>query len=365
MVTVEDESLVRPVMQYQALIVEQDEKVLEEVVEVVESLDHRHIECSNQADAIAYLRGEENQPSYIVSGLLIPVKPRSRRCLPDTCRHFLHQSRKITQRPFIVTAPWQYAAKGYGPAMVRSGAFDLIDLPAPSRGRSLSESIRHALRESRPLEPPDSKNPPEAFTEGTLTFYNDRIELNGVALFETGELGHAEQFLRLLTMPNDHGRRPKLGGYRLSKLLNGASQDAISSMVLRLRRKISAKLGRELNVRVGKFNVVATNEGGGYYVPATITVEDKTNDTEPARPKVCELIDPSCNTRQHRIIEALCTGETLTRHAVEQLCRVSERTAKRDLGILRDKGLVEFVGYGQRGCWRLKDKAICQTIPSE
>ena len=128
-------------MQYQALLVERDENVLEEVIEVVESLGHRHDECSNQADALDYLCGGEKLPSYIISGLLIPAKPKSRRCLPDTCRHFLHQSRMITQRPLIVTASAEYAAKGYGPMLVRSGAFDLIDLPAPSRGRSLSESI--------------------------------------------------------------------------------------------------------------------------------------------------------------------------------------------------------------------------------
>ena len=352
-------------MHYQALLVERKENVLKEVIEDVESLGHQHVEYTNQEDALNYLRNVKNLPSYIISSLLILANPTSLRCLPDTCHNFIYQSRLITQRPFIVTAPRQYVAKGYGPALVRAGAFDLIDLPAPSKGRSLSVAIRHALRASRSLEPPDSKNPPKAFTGGTLTFYNDRIELNGIMLLKTGELGLAERFLRLLTKLNSNGRRPKRGGTWLQKALSGASQDAISSMVLRLRRSISSKLGRELNVRIGKFDVVATNAGGGYFIPETITVEDKTNNIEPPSSTTCELIDTSCSTRQHKIIKTLCHGETLTNRAVMKLCGISKRTARRDFEALRDKNLIEFVGYGVQGYWRLKDRAICQTIARE
>lgn len=352
-------------MHHQALLVEQNENILGEVIEDVESLGHHHVEYTNQEDALNYLHNVKKLPSYIISGLLILANPTSQRCLPDTCHNFLYQSRLITQRPFIVTAPWQYAAKGFGSAVARAGAFDMIDLPGPSRGRSLSVSIRHALRESRSLEPPDSKNPPKTFTGGTLTFYNDRIELNGVMLLETGELGHAERFLRLLTKPNSNGKRPRHGGTWLQKALGGASQDAISSMVLRLRRNISSKLGRELNVRVNKFDVVATSAGGGYFIPATITVEDKTNDVKPPSSIACDLIDTNGNTRQHKILEALCHGEALTSQAVMKLCGISKRTARRDMVDLRDKNLIEFVGYGVQGYWRLKDRAICQTITRE
>ena len=122
---------------------------------------------------------------------------------------------------------------------------------------------------------------------------------------------------------------------------------------------------RELNIRVGRYDVVATAEGGGYFIPATITVEDKTNVIEPPSPIACELNDIGCNTRQHKIIEALCKDTTLTRHEVQRLFRISEKTAKRDLGTLRDKGWIEFVGCGMRGYWQLKDRTICQTIASE
>ncbi|MCD4826134.1 MAG: DeoR family transcriptional regulator, partial [Phycisphaerae bacterium] len=220
-------------------------------------------------------------------------------------------------------------------------------------------------RESLPFISPESKNPPEAFTEGTLSFYNDRTELNGVVLLETGELGHAERLLRLLTTPTTSGRRPKLGGRRLQKALGGASQDAISSMVFRLRRKIMRQFRRDLNIRVGRHDVIATADGGGYLVPMTITAEDKTNDIEPPTSMASELIETGCNIRQHKIIEAICRAGQISRKEIQQLCGVSAKTAKRDLCFLRDKGLVEFVGYGMTGSWRLKDPTICQTIACE
>ena len=78
-----------------------------------------------------------------------------------------------------------------------------------------------------------------------------------------------------------------------------------------------------------------------------------------------ELLDTGCNTRQHKIIEAICRAGQITRQEVQRLCRVSVITAKRDLGALRSKGLVEFAGYGMAGYWRLKDPTICQTIVCE
>ena len=69
--------------------------------------------------------------------------------------------------------------------------------------------------------------------------------------------------------------------------------------------------------------------------------------------------------RQHKIIEAIRRAGQISRQEVQRLSRVSVITAKRDLGILRGKGLVEFVGYGMADYWRLKDPTICQSAACE
>jgi hypothetical protein len=292
----------------------------------------------------------------------MPVKARSRRLEPDTCQHFLHQTKRLTRRPFIVTAPAEYAVKGYGPMLVRAGAFDMVDLPAPSRGRSLSGAIRHALREGKALHGPDvSERAARPFTGGTLTFFSDRVELDGVPFLETGQFGCAEDLLRLLTTPNEHGRRPRIGGTRLQRLLDGATQNAIGLAVLRLRRRVADRMLRAAGVQVGHQDLIATAPEG-YFVPDSIDVEDKTQDHPPAavRCNPVHLADLAANARQHLIIETLCQRGRLTRGEVEKLCRVAPRTARRDLNELRDRGLVEFAGKGKAGWWQLCDPGICE-----
>lgn len=341
-------------MKHLALIIEHDPAIREEVIEIVRSLGHEFTAVRSQKEGLNFLR--EKTPSYIIAALLMPVDVNAKLHTPDNCLHFIHQAQKICTKPIIVTASCEFVMKGYGPKLMRAGAFDLIDRPEPTKGRSLSEAIRDALRGKKHHDTADFNFfNARSFTGGTLCLYKDRIELNGFVIVESEDIGMVEEFLRLLVIPTPTGRRQKYSLNKLVRLLDASSPAAIISMVCRLRRKIFVKFMRELNIKISLQQVIVNNHGrsGGYYLSENITVIDKTHEKVIFQGAPETVSYPDLTPRQIKIVEFVCLKHEITRAIAAQICHCSERTALRELTELKKKGVLEFLGHGPLGIWRL------------
>ncbi|MCI0471204.1 MAG: hypothetical protein L0Y73_06060, partial [Candidatus Aminicenantes bacterium] len=107
--------------------------------------------------------------------------------------------------PIIITGSKEYATKGYAAKLVRAGAFDFIDLPEPSSGRSLSEAVRDAMRREKKKE--FDEITVKDFVSGDMVFYDSRVELCGLILTDIDDFGLTHKFLNLLTKLTFAGKR--------------------------------------------------------------------------------------------------------------------------------------------------------------
>ena len=74
---------------------------------------------------------------------------------------------------------------------------------------------------------------------------------------------------------------------------------------------------------------------------------DRTND--PVRPAPGVRLNP----RQRWYLDALASGQDVRARHLQRLWNVSEKTARRDIAALKERGMIEFVGPLRTGRYRL------------
>ncbi len=131
-----------------ALIVEDDPRIRDTVVDVVESLGHEHDTASCQEAARKLLNGHAY--SYALFDLEIPVKdgrnfPRIENGI-NLLREAIGQFGKRT--PVIVMTAHGNDGPHQGVDCIKMGAADYIPKPFPIRGRTLDKAILEALDRS-------------------------------------------------------------------------------------------------------------------------------------------------------------------------------------------------------------------------
>lgn len=346
-----------------ALIAESDPNVRQEIIEVVESLGHNYECCSNQKTAINFI--ETKKLSYIVAGILMKVSEYGKSKNPDNCCHFLYQARKILPNiPIIITGPKEYATKGYAAKLVRAGAFDFVDLPEPSSGRSLSGSIRDALRREKKKE--FDKTTVKDFVSGDMVFYDSRVELCGLILTDIDDFGLTHRFLNLLTKLTIAGKRICYSPAKLAKILK-TTPEAVRTMLCRLRRSIFVGMRKERNIKVGIDEIIPKKpgKGGGYCLSEKVNIVFRTSNAPEDNPE--KTYFNNFPSRQQKIIDFLCRQGSISKTQVEHICECSARTAQRELAFLRDEGYIVFEGHGARGRWRFSPdwrNRLCK-LPAE
>jgi hypothetical protein len=79
---------------------------------------------------------------------------------------------------------------------------------------------------------------------------------------------------------------------------------------------------------------------------------DRINDrkTDPASP----LPEDALNPRQRWYLEALAEGRDVRASDLQRRWDVSEKTARRDVAALKERGIIEFVGAHRTGRYRLR-----------
>lgn len=135
---------------YRALVVEDDERVMPSVEDVLFSLGHEHEWVTNQADAQE--RFAATPFDYVLLDLQIPAKGgrggASTDCGVNLLR-WMRQQRNGGCPPVIIMTGQTGACVDLTRELTENGAREFIAKPFPDRGRTLASVVR------RVIEPPD------------------------------------------------------------------------------------------------------------------------------------------------------------------------------------------------------------------
>lgn len=362
-----------------ALIVEDDPRIMESIVDVVESLGHGHVTASCQDDARQLLNGQPY--SYALLDLEIPVKqgrnfPRIENGI-NLLRELVNQYGK--QTPVIVMTAHGNDGPHQGVDCMKMGAADYIPKPFPVRGRTLDRAILEALENSgqagvKPASAKRPSGPPRPFAGGTMVLFKRRVEICGVDVPISQSM---HKILSLLTERRSNGKYAAYAGADLTELLGAdCGQNGIASQVLEFRNKLAQRLLEQANITCGRTDIV--NSGGpGYRLQDWITVEVGTRaaaiagagaSTGPMSDSAqVDASDDSpavdgLNERQSWAVSQLRQGVQLQiRHVIDRF-GCSSTTAKRDLTALKSAGLVRFTGSARAGHYQLTSAGTKQLV---
>lgn len=353
-----------------ALIVEDDPRIRDTVVDVVESLGHEHDTASCQEAARRLLHGYAY--AYALFDLEIPVKdgrsfPRIENGI-NLLREAIGQFGKRT--PVIVMTAHGNDGPHQGVDCIKMGAADYIPKPFPVRGRTLDKAILEALDRSgqsgtKATVVSKPSGPPRAFNGGKIVLFKRRVEICGVDVPISQQM---HQILTLLSQKRPNGQYVAHAGSDLTERLGSdCGQNGIASQVLEFRNKVTQRLLEEANITCERTSIIASG-GPGYRLQEWITVESGTGvatciTDSPAVADLAQSEVPSVpdespsrelNERQRWALSQLKQGVQLQiRHVIDRF-GCSSTTAKRDLSTMKAAGILRFVGSARAGCYVIR-----------
>lgn len=273
---------------HRALIVEDDEQIVEDVKDRLESLGHACDCAATQSEARQLLAG--NKYCYVLLDLEIPVRPKR---IPriENGQNLLDEIRREginRQTPVIIMTG--HGTDGYDLAveMMKKGANDYVGKPfAPGSGpRSLTRKIKEALErgcQRRPCEGVASaeagtaqepqEGPPEGlkpFQGGELVFYPNRVELLGEKILGPSGPGITRRVLDALSEKRV-GRYATYSGEILARRVGADGENAITGCIKNLRKTIKKVLQKK-GFAYERHDVIE-NRGRGYHLNAWVTVK--------------------------------------------------------------------------------------------
>ncbi len=380
-------------MTYTALIIEDDEGTAEEVAEIVESLGHTCESASCMESAKRRLSA--SCYDYVLLDLGIPV--RSGRTMHRTenginLLHHIRNTPTISATPVIIMTAHGNDGPEQAVELMRAGADDYLAKPFSRSRLRLDEIILRLLaKRGAPAQERTSLRP---FEECELVFFPDRVELNGVKVCR----GRGKTRSILETMR----ARRSVGCYRYfsaAQLAEAAEakrgQQAAVEAISRFKKTVQSKMASERGIDCQSQDVIEHDQTYGYRFSSMITDRDAIEQDVPA-PKMHDpanasartgddlgngaddpvndlatqardpvndpatgqrdLVKPTAKQRREWVLSELRRGTKLRRPDVEKQFGVSQKTATRDLQALMKERMIEFVGHGGTGHYRLARK---------
>ncbi len=365
-----------------ALVVEDDLKIKEEIEDVLGLLGHEYDWAESQQEARELL--EKNEYQYVLADLEIPARPGRGFAKIEYGRNLIDQIQQIKGRgvlPVIVMTGHHKQGLDLVRELLGNGAMDFISKPFGdgASGKSLSQVIQNALEKHRNQFPPGTlpSDPPRDFRGGTLSFYTDHIELNGVILFESDAPGHSWKVMQVLRTPRTNGKFPQLSAPKLANKIDPTGQlteGAVASCIHDMRERICNTILEKANVTVGREGVIA-NRGKGYHLAEWLIIENHDIDPSVSNRPFDESNASSPNIqfsnttggkeplleRQRWILEQLQQGIKLTRDMVEKQFNIKDKQAKRELAVLSKQRMIEFIRKPRPGYY-VSLKKICGGV---
>ncbi|MCL2645566.1 MAG: response regulator [Phycisphaerales bacterium] len=359
-------------MSHKALVIENDQSSAKEVANILTSLDHGYDLAGDQE--IARQRIEAGGYDYVLLALEIPIRqdcefPRSQNGI-----NLLEQIRASTHMrhtPVIVIADHDTDEPELAVNVMRKGATNYIKKPFPKIGRTLDEVIKSALapiliQASNAAKPTGILQP---FAGGELAIFQNHIELCGVTILERSGRGYAWEILATLAQQDTQGRFKPFSCRRLAEHLGRrVGENSVIQCIRCLRERIINLLQQEQNLTCGMHDVIMSRDRG-YRLHPHITLRQNLPPTEINSPTLFTppttaasplaeappLVDENneLTARQQWILAELRSGTKIRRSDVEARFKCSDKTAQRDIGELREQGLIEYIYLPHPGHYRI------------
>jgi len=142
-------------MKRKALVVEDDERIIESIEDALFSIGHEHDWVTNQHDA--QLRLKESEYDYVLLDLQIPAKPNRGGANREFGCNPLRDIQRIKGRcrtPVIVMTAYSSDCLDLSTDLQANGASEFIAKPFSNKGRTLASVIRKVLCDQTPKRSP-------------------------------------------------------------------------------------------------------------------------------------------------------------------------------------------------------------------
>jgi CheY-like chemotaxis protein/biotin operon repressor len=372
-------------MKPKALVVEDDDRIIDSIEDVLFSIGHDHDWATNQHDAQQMLKAGDY--SYVLLDLQIPAKPNRGGADKEFGANLLENIQQIKGRsrlPVIVMTAYSADCLDLTTELFAGGASEFIAKPFSNKGRTLASVIRKVLRDhSRKVAATSSQSPPaeeRPFAGGEMVFHAERVELCDVTVLTNARSGQMRLILDELKRRNGAGNYVAYSGPELvARTKCRSGQNGVAGCIRDFRKVVSETLRAQLGLICGSQDVIRSG-GPGYRLHEWITVRDAAGDDtgsfggddvpangnhdpvnvpaiaehDPANDPANGHDDPA-NPRRQWILAELGRGRQLRAPAIASELGCSAKTVKRELDGLRAEGRIEFVGPSKTGYYRLKE----------
>ncbi len=338
-------------MMPKALVIDDDTLLLDNVARRLDQIGHT-CHCVGTVDLARASLHAGHDFDYVLLDLELPFDAEA---IPDKQNglNLLGAINRIDpELPVVVMTAHDHDSSDLSAEVMRHGrAVDYVRKPFPSpptRHQTLEAAAKQAC--ARRLEHNLSREAPvKAFEGGVLSFHDDRVELLGVTICGDDESGLMRRILDRLAGAHTGNTWRIIKGDRLAELTGAADAGSISSTVSNFRRRVAHLFMQHLRVTVAPDSIVRSNKDG-YALASGIRVDGAVPSADAKKNGVPADAD-GLNKRQRSIADLLKAGTKLRKGDICDKFSVSDRTAKRDLCLLRERGLAEFVGHGTAGAW--------------
>jgi len=186
-----------------ALVVEDDDRIIDQIEDTLFSLGHNYERAASQAEAQQKL--ETNGFDYVLLDLHIPARQGRGGASAEFGLHLLRSIRQIkgpAAMPVIIMTGQGAACVDLMSELNRLGPNEYISKPWPEKGRTLAAVVKGVLRsvaEGHAVRSTDIPAAPKAkFAGGTIVYRPERIEVLGRALTEETHRGNFSKVLQCL-----------------------------------------------------------------------------------------------------------------------------------------------------------------------
>ena len=345
-------------MTFHALVVDDNQDVLDEVQDRLDSMGHTCEVAETQNDARRLL--DQGRFSYGLFDLEIPVRFGSLTRIGNG-KNLVREVRSTQGFPVIVMTAHGRGDHKLAVEVMKYGANDFVQKPFSESDPPLERVIEEVLRGTgrdeisaipRPQAPGDSE--PRPFDGGELAFFPTRVELCGVKICGDEDTSVTRKILDVL-----HGGRAYSGEELADIIGSEGGAPAVAGSIRNFRQRVRRTLLAEAGVEIDPASDLIVNDRQhGYRFSDKLTVveckgllsEDRRASEVVAQDDATEM--PADSLSQW-ILDELDRAERLRRSQIVSRTGRSGSTVRRALAELRDEGRIVFEGSARAGYWRL------------
>lgn len=341
-----------------ALVVDDDEKIIRTVCDILDSLGHEYDAVGDQESAQKLLGPDKY--AYVLLDLEIPVRPGhlSRIQNGKNLLARIRQTSGMENVPVVVVTGHGNDSYELAVSVMKVGAVDYVSKPLD--GDKLDKAIHEALAKDDQVAPKASaktgpkKLMPFSDEKRQMIIYEDRVTICGIEVWRDCGQPHMRTFLLRLNK-KEGGGWARLRGRQLMKGLDRNESNPVGRPIKDFCDGASDRLKEQRHLECGRYDIIAST--GGYHFTDWMDVQVAGEESESEPPSTTDepavkvdklVVDVASEHRQRRILEWIDNGERLAQKDVIERFRREKKpaTIKRDLQKLRNKGMIETNAEG-------------------